>query len=111
MKKAFAAVLFCLACGTAAAQSQPYSITLGNLQAIRDSTANMSTITGSLANQGDRQIRNVMLTFVLYDAQNQEVGRVTDNAIGPIAPGQIKQIRAITPIAFVRFTPLDIQAE
>lgn len=111
MRNALAAFLLCLVCGTAAAQSQAYGITLGNLQAVRDSTANLSTITGSLANQSDRNVRNVMLTFVLFDEQNHEIGRVTDNAIGPIAPGQIKQIRAITPIVFVRFTPLEIQTD
>ncbi|MCC3262775.1 FxLYD domain-containing protein, partial [Paenibacillus polymyxa] len=65
-----------LACASAAAgaQSLAYGITLGNVQAVRDSTRNVSTITGFLANQSERPVNSVLLTYVLYDAQNREVG-------------------------------------
>lgn len=95
--------------GAAGAQSL-YGITLGNIQAIRDTNENLSTITGSLANQSMRAVSYVMLTFVLYDEQGREVGRVRDDDIGPLAPGQIKTIRAITPLRFAKVTALDIRA-
>ncbi len=96
--------------GAANAQSFLYGVTLGNIHAVRDTNENVSTITGSLANQSTRAINNVMLTFVLYDAQGREVGRVRDDDIGPLAPGQIKMIRAITPLQFAKVTALDIRA-
>ena len=52
-----------------------------------------------------------MLTFVLYDAQGREVGRVNDDVIGPMAPGQIRLVKAITPLQFTRVTVLDIRAQ
>lgn len=106
---AFAALLAGLT-GAASAQSLSYGVTLGNIQAIRDTNENVSTITGSLANQSTRAVNNVMLTFVLYDDQGREVGRVRDDDIGPLAPGQIKMIRAITPLQFTKVTALDIRA-
>jgi hypothetical protein len=47
---------------------------------------------------------------VLYDEQGREVGRVRDGISGPLAPGQIKQIRAVTPLQFTRVTALDVNA-
>ncbi|MDH1523847.1 MULTISPECIES: FxLYD domain-containing protein [Achromobacter] len=103
------AVLAC-ACAPAGAQSLAYGVTLGNVQAVRDSTRNVSTITGFLANQSERPVNSVLLTYVLYDAQNREVGRVSEDIVGPLAPGQIKVVKAITPLEFARVTPLDVAA-
>ena len=72
----------------------PYGVTLGNIQTVRDAQ-NGSTITGSLANQSARPINSVMLTFVLYDEQGREIGRVQDGVTGPLAPGQIRLVRAV----------------
>ena len=85
MKTALAslAALACLAGGGASAQA--YGVTLGNIQTVRDAQ-NGSTITGSLANQSARPINSVMLTFVLYDEQGREIGRVQDGVTGPLAP-------------------------
>lgn len=110
MKTALA-FLALLAGLTSGAQAQSlYGVTLGNVQAIRDTNENVSTITGSLANQSARAVNYVMLTFVLYDDQGREIGRVRDDDIGPLAPGQIKMIRAITPLRFAKVTALDIRA-
>ena len=81
----------------ASAQSLAYGVTLGNIQTVRDAQ-NGSTITGSLANQSARPINSVMLTFVLYDEQGREIGRVQDGVTGPLAPGQIRLVRAVTPL-------------
>ena len=89
---AFLAALACLAGGGASAQSLAYGVTLGNIQTVRDAQ-NGSTITGSLANQSARPINSVMLTFVLYDEQGREIGRVQDGVTGPLAPGQIRLVR------------------
>ena len=97
--------------GAAGAQSLTYGVTLGNVQAVRDINMNVSTITGSLANQSGRPISSAVLTFVLYDAQGREVGRVNDDIIGPMAPGQIRLVKAITPLQFTRVTVLDIRAQ
>jgi hypothetical protein len=77
---------------------------------VRDVNQNVSAITGLLANQSARPINSVLLTFVLYDEQGREVGRVRDGISGPLAPGQIKQIRAVTPLQFTRVTALDVNA-
>ena len=60
MKKLVLAALVVLAglSGAAAAQSLAYGITLGNVQAVRDSTRNVSTITGFLANQSERNVNS-----------------------------------------------------
>ncbi len=112
MKKIILASIAVLACASAAAgaQSLAYGVTLGNVQAVRDSTRNVSTITGFLANQSERPVNSVLLTYVLYDAQNREVGRVSEDIAGPLAPGQIKVVKAITPLEFARVTPLDVAA-
>lgn len=110
MKSALA-ILALLAGLTGAANAQNlYGVTLGNIQAVRDTNENQSTITGLLANQSSRAVNYVMLTFVLYDDQGREIGRVRDDDIGPLAPGQIKTIRAITPLRFAKVTALDIRA-
>lgn len=96
--------------GAAGAQSLAYGITLGNVQAVRDTTRNVSTITGFLANQSDRAVNSVLLTYVLYDAQDREVGRVREDVVGPLAPGQIKVVKAITPLEFTRVNALDVAA-
>lgn len=106
---AFLAALACLAGGGASAQSLAYGVTLGNVQTVRDAQ-NGSTITGSLANQSARPINSVMLTFVLYDEQGREIGRVQDGVTGPLAPGQIRLVRAVTPLPAARVTALDVQA-
>ena len=105
MKTALAslAALACLAGGGASAQSLAYGVTLGNIQTVRDAQ-NGSTITGSLANQSARPINSVMLTFVLYDEQGREIGRVQDGVTGPLAPGQIRLVRAVTPLPAARVT-------
>jgi len=112
MKKLVLAALVVLAglSGAAAAQSLAYGITLGNVQAVRDSTRNVSTITGFLANQSERNVNSVLLTYVLYDAQNREIGRVSEDVVGPFAPGQIKVVKAITPLEFARVNALDVAA-
>ncbi|CAB3841939.1 FxLYD domain-containing protein [Achromobacter mucicolens] len=113
MKKIILASIAVLASACAAAagaQSLAYGVTLGNVQAVRDSTRNVSTITGFLANQSERPVNSVLLTYVLYDAQNREVGRVSEDIVGPLAPGQIKVVKAITPLEFARVTPLDVAA-
>ncbi|MCP2518493.1 MAG: FxLYD domain-containing protein [Achromobacter mucicolens] len=112
MKKIILASIAVLACAsaTADAQSLAYGVTLGNVQAVRDNTRNVSTITGFLANQSERPVNSVLLTYVLYDAQNREVGRVSEDIVGPLAPGQIKVVKAITPLEFARVTPLDVAA-
>ncbi len=112
MKKIILASIAVLASAsaTAGAQSLAYGVTLGNVQAVRDSTRNVSTITGFLANQSERPVNSVLLTYVLYDAQNREVGRVSEDIVGPLAPGQIKVVKAITPLEFARVTPLDVAA-
>lgn len=112
MKKIILASIAVLAsaCAAAGAQSLAYGVTLGNVQAVRDSTRNVSTITGFLANQSERPVNSVLLTYVLYDAQNREVGRVSEDIVGPLAPGQIKVVKAITPLEFARVTPLDVAA-
>lgn len=94
----------------AGAQSLVYGVTLGNVQAVRDVNQNLSAITGLLSNQSARPINSAMLTFVLYDAQDREIGRVRDDIVGPLAPGQIKQIRAVTPLQFTRVTALGVDA-
>ncbi len=96
--------------GAAGAQSLVYGVTLGNVQAVRDVNQNVSAITGLLSNQSARHVNSAMLTFVLYDAQDREIGRVRDDVVGPLAPGQIKQIRAVTPLQFARVTALDVDA-
>ncbi len=103
------ALLAGLSCA-ASAQGLVYGVTLGNVQAVRDVNQNLSAITGLLANQSARPINGVLLTFVLYDEQGREVGRVRDDVSGPLAPGQIRQIRAITPLLFTRVTALDVNA-
>lgn len=112
MKKAALAPLVLLASlsGAAGAQSLAYGITLGNVQAVRDTNQNLSTITGYLANQSARPVNSVLLTYVLYDAQDREIGRLQEDVIGPLAPGQIKVVKAITPLQFTRVAPLDVAA-
>ncbi|CAB3819573.1 MULTISPECIES: FxLYD domain-containing protein [Achromobacter] len=111
MKSALAAcaLLAGLSCA-AYAQEPVYGVTLGNVQAVRDVNQNLSAITGLLANQSARPITGVLLTFVLYDEQGKEIGRVRDDVPGPLAPGQIKQVRAVTPLQFTRVTALDVSA-
>jgi hypothetical protein len=112
MKKPVLALLVLLAglSGAAGAQSLAYGITLGNVQAVRDTNQNLSTITGYLANQSARHVNSVLLTYVLYDAQDREVGRVREDVVGPLAPGQIKVVKAVTPLQFSRVTALDVAA-
>ncbi|EHK63896.1 FxLYD domain-containing protein [Achromobacter arsenitoxydans] len=96
--------------GAAGAQSLAYGVTLGNVQAVRDVNQNLSTITGFLANQSARPVNSILLTYVLYDAQNREVGRVSEDVVGPLGPGQIKVVKAVTPLEFARVAPLDVFA-
>lgn len=105
-----ALALLAVLSGAAGAQGLAYGITLGNVQAVRDTTRNVSTISGFLANQSDRAVTSVLLTYVLYDAQDREVGRVREDVVGPFAPGQIKVVKAITPLEFARVTALDVAA-
>ncbi len=70
------------------AQEPVYGVTLGNVQAVRDVNQNLSAITGLLANQSARPITGVLLTFVLYDEQGKEIGRVRDDVPGPWRPGR-----------------------
>lgn len=112
MKLALASLfLFAGLSGAAGAQSLTYGVTLGNVQAVRDTNMNVSTITGSLANQSGRAISSALLTFVLYDAQGNEVGRVDDDVVGTMAPGQIRLIKAVTPLQFTKVTVLNIRAQ
>lgn len=97
--------------GAASAQNLAYGVTLGNVQAVRDTTINMSTITGSLANLSGRPISSAVLTYVFYDAQGREVGRLSDDVTGPMAPGQIRLVKAVTPLQFNKVTVLDIRAQ
>ncbi|WP_438859959.1 FxLYD domain-containing protein [Achromobacter spanius] len=97
--------------GAASAQNLTYGVTLGNVQSVRDTNVNMSTITGSLANLSGRPISSAVLTYVLYDAQGREVGRVNDDVIGPIPPGQIRLVKAVTPLQFTKVTVLDVRAQ
>ena len=88
--------------GAAAAQSLVYGVTLGNVQAVRDVNQNVSAITGLLSNQSARHINSAMLTFVLYDAQNREIGRVRDDVVGPLAqcvPEQHRALEHVTRVA------------
>lgn len=112
MKTAIAAfALLAGTCCAANAQEPVYGVTLGNVQAVRDADRNQSAITGMLANLSARPVSNAMLTFVLYDAQGREVGRLRNDVPGPLAPGEIKQIRAVTPLQFTRVTALDVAAQ
>jgi hypothetical protein len=112
MKTSFLASLTLLAglCGTAGAQSLAYGITLGNVQTVRNTQENLSTITGYLANQSARPVNSVLLTYVLYDAQGREVGRLQEDVVGPLAPGQIMVVKSMTPLQFARVAPLDVAA-
>lgn len=110
MKTAIAVIVMLTGLTDAASAQSLYGVTLGNLQAIRDANENVSTITGSLANLSAHTADNVMLTFVLYDEQGREIGRVRDDSAGPLAPGQIKMIRAITPLPFAKVSAQDILA-
>ncbi|WDI08849.1 FxLYD domain-containing protein [Bordetella pertussis] len=51
------------------------------------------------------------VVFALYDSQGREIGRVKEQSIGPIAPGEIWQIRSTTPQPFERFSAIEIKAE
>lgn len=110
MKAYLASLLLCLAAATANAQSLPYGITLGDLKAVRDATG-VSVITGSLVNHGTQHLQRLSVTFVLYNAQGQEVGRIFDRFEGPLAPGQVWQIRTTTPEPFARFSALGIRVD
>ena len=96
--------------GAASAQNLTYGVTLGNVQSVRDTNINMSTITGSLANLSGRPISSAVLTYVLYDAQGREVGRLQEDVVGPLAPGQIMVVKSMTPLQFARVAPLDVAA-
>ncbi|CAB3672937.1 MULTISPECIES: FxLYD domain-containing protein [Achromobacter] len=108
---AFTVVMLAGLSGAVSAQSLTYGVTLGNVQAVRDTNINMSTITGSLANLSGRPVSSAVLTYVLYDAQGREVGRVNEDVIGPIQPGQIRLVKATTPLQFTKVTVLDVRAQ
>ena len=73
---------------------------------------------GRLADRSLDLIRDAGLKWVkghndlLYRVENYPIDllRVRDDDIGPLAPGQIKMIRAITPLQFAKVTALDIRA-
>ncbi|MFU2049768.1 FxLYD domain-containing protein [Bordetella hinzii] len=109
-KHVFAAVLLCLSV-QAMAQSLPYGVTLGNLQATRDNIAGQTVITGTYSNQGQKRIVQPSVTFALFDANGQEIGRISSQSPIPLEPGDLWHIRASTPMTFQRFTAVEVRAD
>ncbi|MBV7483009.1 FxLYD domain-containing protein [Bordetella sp. BOR01] len=110
MKKTLACLLLATASAMAAAQSLPYGVSLGDLAATRQADGT-SIITGTLSNHGDKPVQGLSVTFVLYDAQGNEVGRTTGRRDTALEPGASWQVQAATPHAFTRFTAMDIKAQ
>ncbi|MBO9353213.1 ASCH domain-containing protein [Bordetella petrii] len=109
MKKTLASLLLAVA-SAASAQSLPHGVSINNLAATRQADGT-SLITGVVSNHGERPMQRLSVTFVLYDAQNHEVGRATDERDTPLAPGESWQVQASTPHTFTRFTAMDIKAQ
>ncbi|HYG41727.1 MAG TPA: FxLYD domain-containing protein [Bordetella sp.] len=110
MKQIFACLILTAASAMAAAQSLPYGVSINGLAATRQADGT-SVITGTLANHGDKPVQGLSVTFVLYDAQGNEVGRTTGRRDAPLAPGESWQVQATTPHVFTRFTAMDIKAQ
>lgn len=111
MKIRFAALLLTLAAATAGAQSLPYGVNVGNLEAVRDTTTSETIITGTYSNLGAKRIERAEVEFALYDGEGREIGRVSDKTEKPLEPGEVWQFRASTPLTFSRFTAMHVRAE
>lgn len=110
LKHLFAAFTLGLAF-TAGAQSLPHGVTLGNLQATRDTMAGQTVITGTYSNQGQNRIVLPAVTFALYDEAGKEIGRVSAQSPIPLEVGDMWHIRASTPMTFSRFTAIEVTAD
>ena len=110
MKKLLVSLLLAMASAATAAQSLPYGVSINNLAATRQADGT-SVITGTVTNHGEQPVQGLSVTFVLYDAQGNEMGRTTGQRDTPLPPGQAWQVQATTPHAFTRFTAMDIKAQ
>jgi len=110
MRLRFAALLLALA-AAAQAQSLPYGVSVGNLQAVRDLGLGQTIITGTLVNNGQALLPAPSVTFALYDAEGREITRISQQAEAPLPPGATWNVRAVTPYTFTRFSAIDVKAQ
>lgn len=107
MNARFAALLLlALAPGLACAQNLRRDPAVQALTATRDIPLGQTTITGSYTNNSQTTLPAPKVVFALYDANEREVGRITQRASTDLAPGQTWDIRATTPLAFTRYVPM-----
>lgn len=101
-----ALLLLVLLCGPACAQDLWRDHAVYDLAATRDLLLGQTTISGSYTNNGSIPLPAPEVTFALYDADGQEVGRLVEHADADLAPGQTWHIRASTPLTFARYVPV-----
>lgn len=105
-----ALLLLALVCGSACAQDFQRDHAVYDLAATRDLLLGQTTIFGSYTNNSSVPLPAPKVTFALYDADGQEVGRLVEHADADLAPGQTWHIRASTPLTFARYTPVTAAA-
>ncbi|OZI71949.1 FxLYD domain-containing protein [Bordetella genomosp. 12] len=92
-------------------QTLPYGVTLGNLQASRDTQAGQTVITGTYGNQGQTRIEQASVTFALFDANGHEIGRISAQSTAPLLPGEVWHFHASSPLDFQRFSAVQAGAQ
>jgi hypothetical protein len=109
MKKLAAFSLFWLAACAATAQTLSPGVAIDAMSAHRDVSAGITTISARVTNTTKKAMRNLSVTFTLYDASNTQIGTAQDQ-IGELDPGAVWPVAAKTPLDFSRFTAMEIVA-
>ena len=90
------------------AQSLPQGVSIKDIGATRQADGTW-IIASALSNHRDTAVSGLSITYALYDAQGNEIGRVTGQRETPLAPGETWQAQTATTMPFTRFSAKEIK--
>lgn len=108
LKTFLIAVTLFLSNHTAWAQSLPQGVSIKDIGATRQADGTW-IIASALSNHRDTAVAGLSVTYALYDAQGNEVGRVIGRRETPLAPGETWQAQTPTTTPFTRFSAKEIK--
>lgn len=108
LKSLLIAATLCLAGHGAWAQSLPQGVSIKDLNATRQADGQW-IITSAVSNHRNTAVAGLSVTYALYDAQGNEIGRVTGQRDTPLAPGDTWQSQTVTTTNFARFSAKEIK--
>ncbi len=105
-----AAALMTLAAPAHAQQTLARGVTISDIGAVRQTDTNVTTLQATAVNNSGQPIALLTVRFELYDAANQVVGEASTSQAN-VAPGETWKISVDTPVQFVRFTLMNVDAQ